>query len=481
MAENKEELQGTFINKGAVNDSFTELDSMIAETLQETKAKEPAGAAPKKEEIPFKATPFIKEKPPEVKVPEALKAPLTIKTVPLQQEQPAKEAKKDEPQDQYAGTFKTFNAGDIVPGTVAKIDQAGILVDIQYKSDGFVRAEELDGRELKVGDKVDVFIESLSNKDGNVELSLKQAKAELKWKVLFDSFNFKTAVEAKVTSAVGGGLVVDCGGVRGFVPASQVAKKGEASFAEFVGRTIPVKVLEIDRRRGKVILSHKLGNYEQQKKDKDQAFDQIEVGSVLKGRVSNIKNFGAFVNIDGIEGLVHKNDISWKRVADPSAVLKTGQEVEVFVLGVDKINKKLSLGLKQLQPDPWVSAAEKYRAGQTVPVKVLRFAKFGAFVEIEEGVEGLIHISELSQKPVQNMEEAVKIGEVVNAKILRIVPEEQKIGLSIKAVAAEEEKKEFAQARAAQQPPKITIGDTVGSQIKDMLNGNNPDELPPSA
>lgn len=481
MAENKEELQGTFINKGAVNDSFTELDSMIAETLQETKAKEPAGSAPKKEEIPYKATPFIKEKPPEIKPAEQLKAPGVLKAIPAQQAEPVKEAKKDEPQDQYAGTFKTFNAGDIVSGTVAKIDQAGILVDIQYKSDGFVRAEELDGRELKVGDKVDVFIEALSNKDGNVQLSIKQAKAELKWKNLFDSYNFKTAVDAKVTSAVGGGLVVDCEGVRGFVPASQVAKKGEASFAEFVGRTIPVKVLEIDRRRGKVILSHKMGNFEQQKKDKEQMFDQIEVGSVLKGRVSNLKNFGAFVNVDGIEGLVHKNDIAWKRVADPSSLLKIGQEVEVFVLGVDKINRKLSLGLKQLQPDPWVSAAEKYSAGQTVPVKVLRFAKFGAFVEIEEGIEGLIHISELSLKPIQNVEDAVKIGEVVNAKILRIVAEEQKIGLSLKAVAAEEEKKEFAQARAASQPPKITIGDTVGSQIKEMLNGNNPDELPPSA
>ena len=404
MSENREELKGTFINKGAVNDSFTELDSLIAETLEETKAQEPAGGAPKKEEIPYKATPFIKEKPPEIKAPEPPKAIEIIKPAALQQAQSVKDAKKDEPQDQYAGTFKTFNSGDIVPGTVAKVDQGGILVDIQYKSDGFIRAEEVDNWELKVGDKVDVFIEALLNKDGNVELSLKKAKAELKWKNLFDSYNFKTALDAKVTSAVGGGLVVDCGGVRGFVPASQVAKKGEASFAEFVGRTIPVKVLEVDRRRGKVIFSHKMGNYEQQKKDKEQMFDQIEVGSVLKGRVSNIKNFGAFVNIDGIEGLVHKNDISWKRVADPSAVLKTGQEVEVFVLGVDKINKKLSLGLKQLQPDPWVSAAEKYRAGQTVAVKVLRFAKFGAFVEIEEGIEGLIHISELSLKPVQNIE-----------------------------------------------------------------------------
>ena len=242
MTENREELKGTFINKGTVNDSFTELDSMIAETLEETKVKEPAGSTPKKEEIPYKATPFIKEKPAEIKKQEQ---PTKVPEV----SKPQPEAKKDEPQDQYAGTFKTFNAGDIVPGIVAKIDQGGILVDIQYKSDGFVRSEELDGRELKVGDKVDVFIEALSNKDGNVELSLKQAKAELKWKNLFDSYNFKTTIDAKVTSAVGGGLVVDCEGVRGFVPASQVAKKGEASFAEFVGRTIPVKVLEIDRRR----------------------------------------------------------------------------------------------------------------------------------------------------------------------------------------------------------------------------------------
>ena len=476
MSENKEELQGTFINKGAVNDSFAELDNMIAQTLQETKAKEPAPEAPKKEEIPYKATPFIKEKPVQ-KEPERPTAAVVPQPLAAKPEVKQEKEKKEEPQDQYADTFKAFKTGDIVSGTVAKVDQTGILVDIQYKSDGYIRAEEVDNWDLKVGDKVEVFIETISNKEGNVELSLKKAKTELKWKALADSLNRRTALEAKVTSAVGGGLVIDCGGIRGFVPASQVAKKGEASLSEFVGRTIPVKVLELDRRRGKVILSHKLGNYEQQKKDKEQLFDQLEVGSVLKGRVSNIKPFGAFVNVDGIEGLVHKNDIAWKRVADPASVLKTGQEVEVFVLGVDRTNKKLSLGIKQLQPDPWVNAAEKYRAGQNVPVKVLRYAKFGVFVEIEEGVEGLVHVSELSLRPVDNIEDAVKIGQTVTAKILRIIPEEQKIGLSLKAVAAEEEKKQLEESKASSPAAKVTIGDTVGGQLKDMLNGSKTDEL----
>ncbi len=476
VPEEKEPLHGTAIKSIKERAELSELDQLIAETLSESRGTA-VGKEPPKDEAHLAGTrlskEFVKEAPkpaetPVIPVPKQIE-PLVAKDRPADRQEEQKKAPAA-PQDEYDKTFKTYKSGDVVKGIVVNVGQTGALIDIQYQSDGFISPEELGEHSLKVGDTVEVYIIALSNKEGYVELSLKRALIETQWRSLYDSFKNKTALDAKITSAVAGGLVADLSGIRGFIPASQVSRHQGQQLQEFVGQTMPVKVLEIDRRQNKVILSHRQGSFEKQRAEREKFFDQIEVGQVLRGRVSSIKKFGAFVNVNGIEGLIHLNDLSWKRVGDASKVLAVGQETDVFVIGIDKNSKKISFGLKQLQPDPWEKVPEKYKPGQTVEVKVLRLAKFGAFVELEEGIEGLIHNTELSAKGVQNPSEAVKPGDVVKAKILRIEESEQKIGLSIKEIELDEQKKE---AQNLPQQQKITIGDTVGDSIKEQLSNQN--------
>lgn len=485
MENQPEEFEATTFSKSRQQNSLTELDTLIAETLEESRISPKSTDLEQKAAAHFSATPITIEVPVKIETPietPHVKTEQEIsekKIEPIKKELVQEVVKKDSTEQQYEKTFKTYKDGDLVKGKVVRIDESGILVDIGYKSDGFINKEELDGKSYNAGDVIEVYIDALTTKDGHAALSLKKAAIEKRWFELFDSFKGKISLEAKVSSAVGGGLVVDLIGIRGFVPASQVAKKNDISLSDFVGQTIPLKVIEVDRRRGKVILSHKLGNFERQRTDREKFFNQIDVGEILHGTVSSIKKFGAFVNVNGIEGLVHINDISWKRLRDPSQVLSIGQEIDVFVLGVDRLYKKLSLGLKQLQPDPWASAQEKYKPGQVVDVKILRLAKFGAFAELEEGLEGLLHNSELSIKGVEKPDDAVKTGDVVKAMIIRIVPEDQRIGLSIREVLIEEEKAKLREIQSSSQAQKITIGDTMDESIKEQLSSQN--ELPPAA
>ena len=462
-----EELRGTTLGMSNSSNPSFELDSLIAETLNESKG---LGIEIKqKETAGFAATPMtiVQPKPVEEKKPQPIIEHVISPSAPVvQKTEPA--PKKDVPQN-LDMEIKNYRIGDIVKGTVVSVDPSGALIDIQYKSDGFLEASEFVGKTIKAGDVLNVYIVSLSTKEGHIALSLKQAEIENDWRTLYDSYKFKKALDVKVTSAVGGGLVVDYNGIRGFVPASHVSKAPETQFAEFVGKIIPVKVIEIDRRQSKVIMSHRFGNAEQQVVDRDKLFNQIEVGSVLHGKVSSIKKFGVFVNVNGLEGLVHINEMSWKKVADPTKVVSVGQEIDVFVIGVDKMSKKLSFGLRQLQPDPWATIAEKYKSDQIIDVKILRIAKFGAFAELEEGIEGLIHNSEISSKGVANAAEVIKPGDIVKAKILRVIPEEHKIGLSIREVEMDEQKSELKQAQESMQPQKITIGDTISNNMKEHL------------
>jgi len=447
-----EGYQGTFIEKGKGETEFLEVEELIKETLEESKRLEKPSVSPQKEEIKkeeFKATTLSTPTPSPAAEP----------------------TKKEVSSSGYEETFKEYQAGDIVKGTVIKIDPSGVLVDIKYKADGLIPPEELSEKPfsspnevVKVGEVIDVYIENLENKEGYVLLSKKRADYEKKWQLAYDAFRNKKLLEGKVLQALRGGLVVDCDGIRGFIPASQVAKRPEISLESFVGQTLPVKVIEVNRRQGKIVLSHKLGAGEKEKFAAEKLLDELEVGQIRKGKVVSLKSFGAFVDLGGIEGLIHLTELSWKRVKHPSEVLRLGDEIDVFVLGVDKINKKVALGLKELQPDPWVTAAEIYKPGQIVKAKILRFAKFGAFAELEHGLEGLIHISEISKDPVSKPEDAVKIGDVVEVKILRVIPEEQKIGLSIKEALIEKERE--ALKEAAQEEKKVTIADILAEKEK---------------
>ncbi|MBI5078741.1 S1 RNA-binding domain-containing protein [Candidatus Saganbacteria bacterium] len=443
-----EELVGTFINRGRGEEDASEVESLIRQTLEESKRLEKAMA------------PVIQEASP-VKREEFKATVLTEK------------AAVSTASGAYEETFKEYKAGDIVKGAVLKIDPSGVLVDIKYKSDGLILPEELSERSfgspaevVKVGDVIEVYIENLENKEGYVVLSKKRADYERKWNFAADAYHNKKLIEGKVLQALRGGLLIDCGGICGFIPASQVAKRGEKSLESFVGKVLPVKVIEVNRRQGKIVLSHKLGSGEKENFNIGKLLEDLEVGQIRRGKVSSLKSFGAFVDIGGIEGLIHITELSWKRVKHPSEVLRIGDETEVFVLGVDKINKKVALGLRELQPDPWVNAGELYKPGQIVKAKILRFAKFGAFAELENGLEGLIHISELSKESVQRPDNAVKIGDTVEVKVLRVIPDEQKIGLSIREVLLDREKQ--VSKKEAAPPPveekKVTIGDMLAEK-----------------
>ena len=459
-----EEYKGTSL--GGFKSKAEDLDALIKATLEENKRSE---TAPKKSaEEDEKAQGF---KATHVKLPSQPK-PVTkeisaaISALPTEKQEEALA---------YEATFKSYKVGDVVKGTIVKVDPNGVLVDINYKSDGFIAPADLTDRSFsnindiaKVGDKIDVMIEKLEDKEGYIILSKKHADNEVKWRLAFDAYKNRKAVEAKVTGAVKGGLVVDYYGIRGFIPASQVAKETEESFESFVGKTLPIKIIEINRRQGKIVMSHKMAAGEKMKSESLKVIDELEVGMVKHGKVTSIKNFGAFVDIGGIEGLIHLTELAWKRVKHPSDLLKVGQELDVFILGVDKENKKVALGLKQLEPDPWVKAAELYKPGMIVKAKVARFVKFGAFAELDGNLEGLIHITELSDKPIMRPEEAVNVGDVVDVKVLKVIPEEQKIGLSIKEAKKDADRKQHDEFKQSE-PPKqsVTIGDIMkekGSQ-----------------
>ncbi|KAF0133437.1 MAG: small subunit ribosomal protein S1 [Candidatus Saganbacteria bacterium] len=450
-----ENFESTKIDSTKGLSGETEVDALIAGALAELDVK------PKEEKKELKATPI---KPAHISAIKTVPAPQPEAKIEKKEEvKPTDEAKKADDMA-YEETFKKFSVGALVKGKVVRIDASGALIDIAYKSDGFLSNEELS-QSVKIGDEIDVVIEKLESKEGYVVLSKKKADFEKNWIKAYDANKKRTLLSVKVTSAVSGGLVVDWEGIRSFIPASQVEKKPEQLLKDFVGQTIPAKIIEANRRQSKIVMSHKFGIRDHERSQASKFFEEIEVGQVHHGRVTSIKNFGAFVNINGIEGLIPLTELSWKRVKHPSELLKTGQELDVFVLGIDKINRKISFGLKELQPDPWADALTKYKPGQIIKVKIARLVKFGAFAELDDTLEGLIHISELSANRINSPEEVVKPGDEVEVKILRIVPDEQKIGLSIKDAVYEKEKK--ASPKAAEEKSeekKVTIGDLMAEK-----------------
>ncbi|MBU0502258.1 MAG: 30S ribosomal protein S1 [Candidatus Margulisbacteria bacterium] len=457
-----QELSGTNLEKGKGEDEFLEVENLIKETLAESKVLEKKEEAKVEKKVSILPTP-----PPPPEKEEPLKG-TTIST-PIEKATPAKTEASS-----YEATLKEYKVGDIVKGIVLKVDLSGVLVDIKYKADGLILPEELSDKQfsnaseiVKVGDVIDVYIENIESKAGHIVLSKKRADEEVQWRKAYDSFKKQTAIEGKVTQVLRGGLAVDCSGVRGFVPASQVKRQDGETLETFKDKTILVKILEINRRQSKIVMSHKMAAGEKNTEQQSKLLDELQVGQVRKGTVSSLKSFGAFVDLGGIEGLIHLSELSWKRVRHPSVVLKVGQETEVFVLGIDKVNKKIALGLKELQTDPWSEATDHYKPGQIVKAKILRFAKFGAFAELDHDLEGLIHISEMSRDKIANPEDAAKIGEIVDVKILRVLPEEQKIGLSIKGAIKQKEKQEIAETAPPPDESKVTIGDIIAQKEKE--------------
>ena len=337
-----------------------------------------------------------------------------------------------------------------------QVDADEILVDIGTKAEGVVpgrefrkaqQTGELEG--LKVGDTVYVFVLKPEDDDGRALLSIDRGRLGKSWHWLEEVHKQGTVVEALVDGYNKGGLLVNLRGVRGFVPASQVVgippsnqPDYQDSLAQIVGRTVPLKVVEIDRRRNRLILSQRQALQDYRESRKEKLLDSLQVGQVCHGVVSSISNFGVFVDIGGADGLVHLSELSWKRVNHPREVVRVGQEVDVYVLGVDRERKRIALSLRRAQPTPWSTVVERYQLGQLVRGKVTKLASFGAFVSIEDGIEGLIHLSELSDTPIAHPQEVVHEGDELLLRIIRIDPTNHRIGLSLRRAQEDRERTE---------------------------------------
>ena len=341
----------------------------------------------------------------------------------------------------YDLTFPSFEEGDVVSGRVVRIDKDEVLVDIGYKSEGVIPSNELSIRksvnpadEVELNEMVDALVLQKEDQDGRLILSKKRARFERAWKRIEEAANNSEMVTGKVIEVVKGGLIIDLG-VRGFLPASLVDIRRVQDLDEFLGRELECKVIELNRSRNNVVLSRRAVIEDERREVRQKILDELQPGAVVEGVISNIVDFGAFVDLEGIDGLIHISELSWTHVNHPSEVLAIGDHVEVKVLDIDRDRQRISLGLKQTQADPWQSVVDAYQVGDVVAGKVTKVVTFGAFVEIHAGVEGLVHISELAEHHVENPREVVAPDQEVAVRIIEIDGERRRLSLSLKRAA----------------------------------------------
>jgi len=340
----------------------------------------------------------------------------------------------------YDATIVPFEEGDVVTGRVVRIDKDEVLVDIGYKSEGVIPNNELSIRksvdpseEVELDEEVDALVLTKEDQDGRLILSKKRARFERAWRKIEAAAESGEVVNGSVIEVVKGGLIVDLG-VRGFLPASLVDIRRVPNLDEYMGQTIETKVIELNRSRNNVVLSRRAVLEEERKEQRQAILERLQPGLVIEGQISNIVDFGAFVDLDGIDGLIHISELSWSHVNHPSEILNIGDTVQVKVLDIDRDRQRISLGLKQTQEDPWQRVVDTYTIGDELEGKVTKVVAFGAFVEILEGVEGLVHISELAQHHVENPREIIQPGDDVKVKILEIDSERRRLSLSVKRV-----------------------------------------------
>jgi small subunit ribosomal protein S1 len=340
----------------------------------------------------------------------------------------------------YDATIVPFEEGDVVTGKVVRIDKDEVLVDIGYKSEGVIPSNELSIRksvdpaeEVELGEEVDALVLTKEDQDGRLILSKKRARFERAWRRIEEAANSGEPLTGPVIEVVKGGLIVDLG-VRGFLPASLVDIRRVPDLDQYMGTNIECKVIELNRSRNNVVLSRRAVLEEERKEQRQAILERLQPGLVIEGQISNIVDFGAFVDLDGIDGLIHISELSWSHVNHPSEILNIGDTVQVKVLDIDRDRQRISLGLKQTQEDPWQRVVDTYSIGDELEGKVTKVVAFGAFVEILDGVEGLVHISELAQQHVENPREIVQPGDDVRVKILEIDSERRRLSLSIKRV-----------------------------------------------
>jgi small subunit ribosomal protein S1 len=335
-------------------------------------------------------------------------------------------------------TIKYFNDGDIVEGTIVKVDRDEVLLDIGYKTEGVIPSRELSIKHdvdptdiVNVGDHVEALVLQKEDKEGRLILSKKRAQYERAWGTIEKIKNEDGVVEGAVIEVVKGGLIVDIG-LRGFLPASLVEMRRVRDLQPYIGRTLEAKIIELDKNRNNVVLSRRAWLEQTQSEVRHTFLNQLAKGQIRNGVVSSIVNFGAFVDLGGVDGLVHVSELSWKHIDHPSEVVEVGQEVTVEVLDVDMDRERVSLSLKSTQEDPWQHFARTHAISQVVPGRVTKLVPFGAFVRVQEGIEGLVHISELAERHIELPEQIVQVNDEIFVKVIDIDLERRRISLSLK-------------------------------------------------
>jgi len=365
--------------------------------------------------------------------------------------QPAQLAAEPNPMDTLPLdllTFSQLRQGDTVEGTIVSISPNQVLVAIPYKADAIVDPRELErlGKEylesVAVGDPIIAVVVQPEDRDGNVVISLARAQQEQDWRQAEELFQSQDVFEGVVTGFNRGGVIVRVGRVRGFVPASQLSARWQAQqdaegdpeqrWARLVGQSMQLKVVEMDRQRNRLILSERAAMRDWRKNQKERLLSTLNKGDVLKGIVTSIADFGAFVDLGGADGLIHLSELAWHRVEHPREILRVGQEVEVYVMNVDEERKRIGLSLRRLSPEPWSIVADRYQVGQVVTATITRLAAFGAFAKMDDAIEGLIHISEMADYRINHPKEIVQEGDVVQVRVIRIDPQHRRIGLSLR-------------------------------------------------
>ena len=354
-------------------------------------------------------------------------------------------------------TMVKFRPGQVVKGVVAQVSDDGVVVSIPGKADGFIKKNDLVTTDCKVDDEIEAEVVKLNDGEGYVLLSERKVMATKNWEKLVAEYDEGAYVEATGREAVNGGLIADVMGVRAFIPASHLSRRFVENIGEFVGKTMTVKIIEVDKAKKRIVASRKAYLLDEKKK----AWEKIEKDQVVTGIVRRLTDFGAFVDIGGVDGLIHVTDLAWHRVKHPSEVVTPGQEVTVKIIGVDKEKERIQLSLKALQPQPWDVAEEKYPEGSIVEGKVVRITTFGAFVELGDGIDGLLHISNISWDWLSDITQIIKIGDEVEAMVMDFDLENRRITLSRKALIPEPGKAAEAEKVAATSEEPTTEEPTV--------------------
>jgi small subunit ribosomal protein S1 len=421
-------------------------ETAASEPVAETAASEPVAETAASEPVASDAAGLvteIAEAPAAAEAEEPPEPPRDLGPEPSTMEELLAEQDSD---------IKSFKHGDVVEGTVVRIDKDEILVDIGAKSEGVVSNRELYGRNaetqpaLAIGDTVLVYVLQPESQEGHVVLSLRRAGLERKWRSMQEQFESGVIIEAPVIDHNKGGLIVDCG-IRGFVPISQIvdfprrpqndqprdaAQEIAEKLQPFVGRKLRLKILEVNRKANRLILSEKVALYEERREKRDELFSSLQVGQKVSGTVRSIAPFGVFVDLGGIDGLVHKSELSWNKVNNPEAGYSVGEEVEAEVIDINHERGRISLSIRRLQPDPWHSTVADFKVGDVIDGTVTKLVNFGAFVRVRDGLEGLIHISELSHQRVAHPGDVVHEGQTLKLKIISLDSERHRLGLSLK-------------------------------------------------